>query len=76
LLDGKTLIYDSEMWVCKQYIGFHFTYLMNLRTINNWIMHLLDGSKKLNAKCIRLILNRYHDYGKQFCTTQSLQLHI
>lgn len=76
LLDGKTLIYDSEMCVCKQYTGFHFIYLMNWRTINNWIMHLLDASKKLNAKCIRLILNQHHNYGNQFGTTQSLQLHL
>jgi len=39
-------------------------------------MHLLDGGKKLNAKCIRLILSQYHDYGKQFGTAQRLQLHI
>jgi hypothetical protein len=73
LWEGKRHIYDYEMCVCEQCTGFQFTSLKNLRVINKWIMHLLDGDKKLNSKCIRWILNRYHYYGKQFWYSTELQ---
>jgi hypothetical protein len=48
---------------------------MNLQVINNWIMHLLNDSKKAECKMYQAD-NQYRDYGEQFGTAQSLQLHI